>query len=76
MMTRTMPIDRSICSLKLLSTRDGKSAMFGEEFEQVIAIRNEISKVGFSSLRSTNARYLDFDDLLNKKNKKKVKSLR
>ena len=32
MMTRTMPIDRSVCSLKLLSTRDVKSAMFGEEF--------------------------------------------
>ena len=73
-----MPIDRSVCSLKLLSTRDGKSAMFGEEFGQEIAIRNEISKVGFSSLRSTHARYLDCDDLLNKetKNKKKVKSLR
>ena len=72
MMTRTMPIDRSVWSLKLLSTRDGKSAMFGEEFGQVIAIRNEIAKAGFSSLRSTNARYLDFDDLLNKKTRRKL----
>ena len=46
--------------------------MFGEEFGQVIAIRNEIAKAGFSSLRSTNARYLDFDDLLNKKTRRKL----